>query len=206
MQGKPVQTPHSPEVHTPISTEEIARTFDEVTAPVDLSHHAIEDWVTLAIFWMMCAAVFAQFFTRYVLNNSFAWTEEVAVVCLVTVVFLGSVMCVRTCRHIQVDFIYRLLPLRPARVLATMVDVVTIACFAYLAWLVWRYASIIIDERMTTIDVSKTPFFMTIFAAFVLMALRALQVMLANLRRGYSALEKPEAFDGSQTDATGAQP
>ena len=127
-----MQPHHPPEHHTPISTEEIARTFDEVAGPVDLSHHGVEDWVTLAIFWIMCAAVFAQFFTRYVLNNSFAWTEEVAIFCLVTVVFLGSVMCVRTCRHIQVDFIYRLLPARPARVLATVVDIITIACFGEL--------------------------------------------------------------------------
>jgi TRAP-type C4-dicarboxylate transport system permease small subunit len=201
-----VQSPHPSEQHKPISTEEIARTFDEVAAPVDLSHHGVEDWVTLAIFWIMCAAVFAQFFTRYVLNNSFGWTEEVAIFCLVTVVFLGSAMCVRTCRHIQVDFIYRLMPPGLARVLATAVDLITIVVFGYLAWLVWRYASIIADERMTTIDFPKMPFFMTVFAAFVLMALRALQVMVANIRRGYSALERPEAFDGSQDDAPGARP
>jgi TRAP-type C4-dicarboxylate transport system permease small subunit len=200
-----VHSPNSSEIHTPISTEEIARTFDEATAPVDLSHYGVEDWVTLAIFWIMCAAVFAQFFTRYVLNDSFGWTEEVAIFCLVTVVFLGSAMCVRTCRHIQVDFIYRLMSPRAARVLATVVDVTTIVVFGYLAWLVWRYASIIADERMTTIDFPKMPFFMTVFAAFLLMALRALQVMVANIRRGYSALEKPEAFDGSQDDAPGAR-
>lgn len=200
-----MQSPHPSEQHKPISTEEIARTFDEAAAPVDLSHHGVEDWVTLAIFWIMCAAVFAQFFTRYVLNNSFGWTEEVAIFCLVTVVFLGSAMCVRTCRHIQVDFIYRLMPPGPARVLATAVDLITIVVFGYLAWLVWRYASIIADERMTTIDFPKMPFFMTVFAAFVLMALRALQVMVANIRRGYSALERPEAFDGSKDDAPGAR-
>jgi TRAP-type C4-dicarboxylate transport system permease small subunit len=191
---------------TLISVEEMAHAFEEDVGEVDLSGYAVEDWVTLAIFWIMCAAVFAQFFTRYVLNNSFGWTEEVAIFCLVTVVFLGSAMCVRTCRHIQVDFIYRLMSPRAARVLATAVDLITIVVFGYLAWLVWRYASIIADERMTTIDFPKMPFFMTVFAAFVLMALRALQVMVANIRRGYSALERPEAFDGSQNDAPGARP
>ena len=48
-------------------------------APVDLSgHNAPEDWLALALFWLMCAVVFLQFFTRYVLNDSFAWTEEIA--------------------------------------------------------------------------------------------------------------------------------
>ena len=184
--------------HTPISTEEITKTFDEADAPIDLSGHGIEDWLTLAVFWVMCGCVFLQFFTRYVLNNSFGWTEEVAIFCLVAVVFLGSVMCVKLTRHIHVDFLYRYLSPAVGRVLATFVDLVRIALFSYLAVLVWRYASIISEERMTTIDFPKMPFFMMVFAAFVLMAIRSVQVLVGNIRRGYSVLERPGAFDGSQ--------
>lgn len=187
------------EQHTQISREEIAKTFDEAEVPpVDLSGHGIEDWFTLAIFWLMCGAVFLQFFTRYVLNNSFGWTEEIAVYCLVAVVFLGSSMCVRLTRHIHVDFLYRYLPGLPGRALSTLVDVVRIGIFSYLAWLVWRYSSVIADETMTTINFPKMPVFMIVFAAFVLMALRAIQVAVANVRRGYSVLERPGAFDGSE--------
>jgi TRAP-type C4-dicarboxylate transport system permease small subunit len=186
------------EHHTPISTEEITRKFDEVEMPVDLSGHGWEDWASLVIFWLMCGCVFLQFFTRYVLNDSFGWTEEIAIFCLIGVVFLGSVMCVRMSRHIHVDFLYRYLPAGPARVLATFVDIVRIGLFSYLALLVWRYSSIISDERMTTIDFPKMPIFMVVFASFVLMGLRSVQVMIENIRRGYSVLERPGAFDGSQ--------
>lgn len=189
----------TPAHHTPISSEEIAKTFDEAEAPpIDLSGHGLEDWVTLAIFWLMCACVFVQFFTRYVLNNSFGWTEEIAVYCLVAVVFLGSSMCVRLSRHIHVDFIYRYLPGLPGRVLATCVDVVRIVVFSYLALLVWRYSTVIADETMTTINFPKMPVFMLVFAAFVLMALRSVQVAIGNWHRGYSVLERPGAFDGSE--------
>lgn len=187
------------EHHTQISREEIAKTFDEAEVPpVDLSDHGVEDWFTLAIFWLMCGAVFLQFFTRYVLNNSFGWTEEIAVYCLVAVVFLGSSMCVRLTRHIHVDFLYRYLAGLPGRVLSTFVDLVRICVFSYLAWLVWRYSSVIADETMTTVDFPKMPVFMVVFAAFVLMAVRATQVAFANFRRGYSVLERPGAFDGSE--------
>jgi TRAP-type C4-dicarboxylate transport system permease small subunit len=183
------------EHHTPITADEIARTFDEEVAPVELSSYTVEDWATLIIFWLMCGCVFLQFFTRYVLNNSFAWTEEIAIYCLVTVVFLGSVMCVRLSRHIHVDLLFRYLPAPAGRILATLVDVVRIGVFAYLAWLVWRYSSIISDEMMTTIQFPKQPVFMVVFAAFVLMSLRGIHVMIGNLRRGYSILERPDAFD-----------
>ena len=189
------------EVHTLVTSEEIAKTFDEEGAPIDLSGHGVEDWLTLAIFWAMCGCVFLQFFTRYVLNNSFAWTEEIAIFCLVAVVFLGSVMCVRLSRHIHVDFLYRYLAPKPARVMATCVDLVRIGLFSYLALLVWRYADIISDERMTTIDFPKMPLFMIVFAAFVLMALRSLQVMIGNIKRGYSIFENPSAFDAPVADA-----
>lgn len=189
---------HPPsEIHTPISSEELAKTFDEEVAPVDLSSYALEDWATLAIFWLMCGCVFLQFFTRYVLNNSFGWTEEIAIYCLVAVVFLGSVMCTRQSRHIHVDFLYRYLSPPLGRALAIFVDIARIVVFTYLAWLVWRYSSIISDEMMTTINFPKLPVFLIVFAAFALMALRGVQVAWKNWKRGYSVLERPGAFDGS---------
>ncbi len=190
-----------PEIHTPITSEEIAKTFDEVETPVDLSDHSPEDWVNLVIFWLMCGCVFLQFFTRYVLNNSFAWTEEVAIFCLVAIVFLGSAMCARTSRHIHVDFLYRYVGGLPGRALSTFVDLLRIVVFAYLAWLVWKYKSLIPDENMTTIDFPKWPFFMVVFVAFVLMALWSAKVAWDNFRRGYSVLERPGAFDGSEGNA-----
>jgi len=186
------------DIHTPITNDEIAKTFDEEVAPVDLSGHGLEDWATLAIFWVMCGCVFLQFFTRYVLNNSFAWTEEIAVYCLVTVVFLGSVMCTRTTRHIHVDFLYRYLPAGMGHLASTLVDILRVVVFGYLTLLVWRYSWVISEETMTTINFPKMPFFMVVFVAFAFMTLRALQVLVANWRRGYSVLERPGAFDGSE--------
>jgi TRAP-type C4-dicarboxylate transport system permease small subunit len=188
------------EIHTQITSEEIAKTFDEVEIPIDLSDHSPEDWVTLAIFWIMCGCVFLQFFTRYVLNNSFAWTEEIAIFCLVAIVFLGSAMCVRTSRHIHVDFLYRYLKGGAGRALSTFVDILRTVVFAYLALLVWRYANIIHDERMTTIDFPKMPFFMMVFAAFLLMAFWSVKVAWDNWQRGYSVLERPGAFDCSEIE------
>ena len=182
------------EHHTPITAEEIAHVFEE-EAPVDLSPYSVEDWVTLAVFWGMALCVFLQFFTRYALNNSLAWTEEIAINCLVVVVFLGSVWCVRQSRHIQVDMLYHYLPRGLARALSTFVDVVRVGFFAYACWLFWRYVGIVAGERMVTIDLPRGIVFWSVFVAFVLMLIRAVQVAVANWRRGYSVLERPEMFD-----------
>ena len=186
------------EIHTPVTGEEIAAVFDESAAPVDLGAFGPEDWVAMAIFWMMAGAVILQFITRYVLNDSFAWTEEIAVYCLIGVVFVGAAMCVRTSRHIQVDLIYRYLPPRAARILATFVLALQMAFFGYASWLVYKYASLIADERMTTVDLPKSIVFYTVLAGFVMMTLRAAQVLIVSLIQGYSVLERPGAFDGSE--------
>jgi TRAP-type C4-dicarboxylate transport system permease small subunit len=186
----------TPEIHTQVTAEELAQTFEESGhAPVDLSDYAFEDWLSLGLFWAMCLAVFVQFFTRYVLNDSFAWTEEIASNLNVALVFVGSAMCVRLSRHIQVDFLYRLLPPRAGRLLATGVDIVRVAFFAYGAVLIWRFMDIVADEQMTTIALPKNLAYAFVFIGFVLMFFRSLLVAVANWRRGYSVLERPEAFD-----------
>src|SRR3954471_16435094 len=113
------------EVHKQITAEEIAHTFeDEAPKGADLSPYAFEDWLALAIFWFMALCVFLQFFTRYVLNDRYAWTEEIATYCLIGVVVIGSSMCVGLSRHIQVDLVFRYLPHGAARALSTVIDLI----------------------------------------------------------------------------------
>lgn len=186
--------PHAP---IEVAPEELVRSFAAADHhEVDLSGYSVEDWICFGFFWIMTALVFLQFFTRYVLNDSFAWTEELAVYSLIPVVFVGSAMCVRRSRHIQVNILYRYLPKAPARVLSTAVDLMRSAFFAYVAWLVMRFALAVNNEPMTTIEWNKSHVYWLAFAGFVLMLVRSIQVTWENWRRGYSILERPEAFDG----------
>jgi len=187
------------ELHRQATADEIAHTFEEgepVTA--DLSPYAAEDWLALAIFWIMAFCVFLQFFTRYALNDSYAWTEEIATYCLIAVVFVGSAMCVRMSRHIQVDLLFRYLPRLPARALSTAIDVVRIAFLTYVIKLIWVFIDVIGDERMTTIKFPKKYVYYLVLFGFVLMSVRSIQVAIQNWRRGYSILERPGAFDGTE--------
>src|SRR5213078_5313408 len=92
--------------------------FHAHDAPVDLSHYTFEAWIAFAFFWVLAATIFYQFFTRYVLNDSAAWTEEIARYLLMSTVFVAVAAGVRRTRHIHVDFLYRLLPPRAGRILS----------------------------------------------------------------------------------------
>lgn len=186
--------------HDAVSAEELAHSFEEADQHhADLSDVAPEDWLALVIFWLMCGLVFLQFFTRYALNDSYAWTEELATNCLIGVVFIGAAMCVRRNRHIQVDILYRFLPAGPARVLATLVDLTRIGLLATIVYLGWQYIGMVGDEAMTTINWPKNIVYWAALLGFALMLARAVMVAARNWRQGYSVLERPEAYDGTET-------
>ncbi len=108
-------------------------TMDE--APVSIADIRLIDAPALIMFWVLAIVVFMQFFTRYVLNDSLAWTEEVARYLLVLVAFLGSVSAVRRGSHIMLEFLFRMIPATYARILALIAETITLGLFASLTWI-----------------------------------------------------------------------
>jgi TRAP-type C4-dicarboxylate transport system permease small subunit len=166
--------------------------FHAEDAPIDLGQYTAEDWTAFLLFWALALNVFYQFFTRYVLNDSAAWTEEVARYLLISTVFIGVSGAVRRTRHIHVDFLYRLMPPWLGRALSTLVDVLKVAFFGYAAVLTWQMMEKMSFYRMTLIDLPMNVIYAACLAGFGFSAVRALQVLVENWRRGYSALERPE--------------
>ena len=159
---------------------------------VDISVYGWEDWVSFVLFWMMAAVVFYQVFTRYVLDDSAGWTEEIARYFLVAVVFIGASMSVRKNNHIQVDYFFRLMPHAMARVLSTLVDLVRCAFLGYAVWLTWLLIQRIGSQPMAVVELPVGLVFSCMLFGFVLMFLRSLQVAWRHWRQGYSVLERPE--------------
>ncbi|WP_280150605.1 TRAP transporter small permease [Piscinibacter sp. XHJ-5] len=159
---------------------------------IDLARYRAEDWLALALFWLLGLTVFYQFFTRYALNDSAAWTEEIARYLLVTTVFVGAAMCVRKNNHIQVDFFYHLLPARLMRVMSTLVDLVRIVFFAACIGLTWQLMQRIGSSRMAVVDLPMGLVYGAVLVGFGLMTWRSIGVAVANWKRGASVLEKPE--------------
>ena len=161
---------------------------------VDLSATTAEAWLALGIFWVLGATVVYQFFTRYVMNDSAAWTEEIARYLLIATVFIGATIGVVKNNHIQVDFFYRYMPARMARVMATVVDVLRVGFFgAAVVLTLLMMQKLGSNSRMTLIDLPMNYVYAVCLLGFVLMTLRAVLVARRHWRRGYSVLERPES-------------
>lgn len=161
---------------------------------VDLSGTPPEAWIALAFFWILGSVVFYQFFTRYVMNDSAAWTEEIARYLLIATVFTGATIGVIKNNHIQVDFFYRYMPAPMARVMATAVDALRTAFFAAAVVLtVLMMLKLGSNSRMTMIDLPMNWVYATALAGFAMMTVRSVLVARHHWRRGYSVLERPES-------------
>ncbi|MSQ56139.1 MAG: TRAP transporter small permease [Limnohabitans sp.] len=165
--------------------------FHSTDEEVDLSGTPIEAWVALFFFWALGLTVFHQFFTRYVLNNSAAWTEEIARYLLIASVFTGAAIGVAKNNHIQVDFFYRHLPHVVCRALSVLTDLLRCAFLGTATFLTWQMMERLGSYKMTIVDLPMNIVYGICMFGFATMFLRSLWVAKVHWERGYSVLEKP---------------
>lgn len=153
-----------------------------------LSSYSPEDWVAFIFFWVLAATVFLQFFSRYVLNDSIAWTEEIARYLLICVTFIGAATAVRRNSHIHVEFFYLYLPHGIARALSTAVDLLRIGFYGLCIWLTWKVMLVMRTQQMVVIEWPLSIIYAVVLVGFVVMTLRAVQVAIRHWRSGTSLL------------------
>ena len=160
--------------------------------PIVLSGYAFESWIAFGFFWLLALNIFYQFFTRYVMNDSAAWTEEIARYLLICVVFIGMAAAVRTNTNIHVDFFYRLMPAWMGRATSTLVDVGRIVFFVIVTVLTYQMMQKMGTYKMTIIDLPMNLVYGVCMAGFAFAAIRSVQVAVRHWKQGYSVLERPE--------------
>jgi TRAP-type transport system small permease protein len=158
----------------------------------DLSGFQRDDGLVVAVFWVLAFVVFLQFFTRYVLNNSLGWTEEIARFLLIAVTFLGVVMAVRRESQIAVELAFRWLSRPVRKALQYVIDVVSIVFYAYMGYLCTQVAERT-QQKMVSIDFPKSSVYWLISACFLVMTIYGLIVFWRHLRTGSSRLIDPES-------------
>jgi TRAP-type C4-dicarboxylate transport system permease small subunit len=147
--------------------------------------HYPEDWLSFVIFWAMAAVVFLQFFTRYVLNDSIAWTEEIARYLLMWVTFIGAAVAMRRRTHIAVEVLLHFLPLPAVRVLGFLIDLCVVGFAALLSWFAISITQRMQIQTMTVIEWPMSIVYGGVALGCFLMLWRAVRLFLADMRRGW---------------------
>ena len=156
-----------------------------------IEHHP-EDWIAFVIFWSLAFIVFLQFFTRYVLNDSLAWTEEIARYGLMWITFIGGALVTRKNTHIAVELLSNVMKPGPMRAaLLATVDFITLGFLGLLA-----YFSVLIVERMqyqrmTVFDLPMSLVYGGVGLGCFLMFGRQLWIFWCNAREGWRTPPDP---------------
>jgi TRAP-type transport system small permease protein len=87
------------------------------------------------------AIIFVNALTRYALNYSFIWAEEVVIGLVPWLAVTGLFLSVRRRRMIQIEFFLGKFPPAGRRLLATLADLLGAVMLAWLAWLGFRYVA-----------------------------------------------------------------
>ena len=172
--------------------DQLAASFGEADETVDLSDTIAEAWLALLFFWALGLTVLYQFITRYVFNDSAAWTEEIARYLLIATVFVGAVIGVAKNNHIQVDFFYRFMPQGLSRSVSVLTDVLRVAFLATASYLTWLLMQKMGNYQMTIVNLPMNIVYGVVLLAFVLMTWRSVWVMRRHWQQGYSVLERPD--------------
>lgn len=132
------------------------------------------DIPALVLFIVLAAVVLLQFLSRYVLNDSVAWTEEVARYLLIAVAYGGSIGALRRGEHIFLEVIYRRVSAASVKALVVLVDLLSVVFHAVLTYLAANLA-LVADRRMISIDLPKSIVYG--FVAITLLAATVVAVM-----------------------------
>jgi len=153
---------------------------------VVIEHHP-EDWLAFVLFWALASIVFLQFYTRYILNDSLAWTEEIARYGLMWITFIGGSIVVRKQANIAVEVLLHFASKPVRRILLVIIDIIKLGFIALLA-----YFSVTITERMavqtmTVIDWPMSYVYGGVAVGCFLMLARQIQCFWRNARDGWRA-------------------
>jgi TRAP-type C4-dicarboxylate transport system permease small subunit len=162
--ASPAHPPGQPPAETVPDVETLFEEWQAQESHVDLSDLRWIDAFVFVVFWALFAVVFLQFYTRYVLNSSLGWTEEIARYLLIGVTFIGSMTAMRKGSHIAVEALLVFLPERGKHWVLVVVDgLVALFCVA-MAWYAYRLGALA-PGYMVSIDIPKGYMYWIVAAA-----------------------------------------
>jgi TRAP-type C4-dicarboxylate transport system permease small subunit len=186
---KPLASPRAagtgqapPPDEVPGDVDALFEEWQKQEAHVDLSDLRWTDVLVFAIFWGLFAVVFLQFYTRYVLNDSLGWTEEIARYLLILVTFVGSIMAMRKGSHIAVEALLVFLPREAKHWTLVAVDGLVALFCGGMAWYAYQLGALA-PGYMVSIDIPKGYMYWVVAAALAGITVHAAFRFVRRLRR-----------------------
>lgn len=139
-----------------------------------------EDFLAFVMFVALGTVVFLQFFTRYVLNDPFGWTEEIARYLLIGTTFFGCMVGTRHNAHIKLELTEKIFPPRWVLFIANrLIPFISLLLLLYLTWSAFSL-TMLSSRKMTSLpSVPLTVVYIPVMGCLIAMALHNFAALIA---------------------------
>ncbi|GAK98059.1 TRAP-type C4-dicarboxylate transport system [Nonlabens tegetincola] len=114
------------------------------------------EWIMILIFALLVLDVFLQVASRYVLGESFTWTEEFARFALIWLTILGAAYLNGKKEHLSMDFLYQKFSVSNQKKVAVLIEVL-IFLFALVVMVIGGlnlvYTTLYLDQLSGTLRI-----------------------------------------------------
>jgi TRAP-type C4-dicarboxylate transport system permease small subunit len=155
---------------------------EQEAAEVKWSDYRVEDYLALVVFGVLISLVFLQVVSRYVFNNSFIWSEELARYHFITLTFIGAIMAARRGSFIRIELFSSFLPSKARRRLSLLLNVVELIFLTMATGLAWKMFLFMCAKKMVSVNISMGFPYASILIGFLGITLRTLQLLVRRLR------------------------
>ncbi|MDD1783627.1 TRAP transporter small permease [Enterovibrio sp. ZSDZ35] len=141
-------------------------------------------WLCTLVFWVLAFVLFFQFFTRYFLNDSAVWTEEIARNILIILTFFGSALALQRNAHICVQYFVSRMSRSLQGYIYWFNTLLQSLFYAGAVYLCSEVASATQFQKLMAVNVSKSVIYQCVAIAFVVMLCIQLAQAWHKLRKG----------------------
>ncbi|RVT81890.1 TRAP transporter small permease [Rhodobacteraceae bacterium CCMM004] len=139
-------------------------------------------WLLIVLLAGMIAVVFLQVLSRYLLDASLIWSEEVARLLFISLIFVGAAVLARRREHLTVTVFTDLLPDRGRHVADALASLVGLICSSYLLRGAWATFGREWDQRTPALQFPMGVIFGLILASCALLLFWLLLTFLVSAR------------------------
>lgn len=141
-------------------------------------------YVLTAMVLAMTLVILAQIFWRYVLELPLVWSEELALILMCWITFLGSAMLLQSREHLAIDFLVAQMPLPLARAVAVFGSVLILLFCISLVYGAWILMGRTVNSITPGLKVSVAWQYGGAFVGGILLVLSSLEQIADELGLG----------------------
>ena len=125
--------------------------------------------------------VLMNVFLRYFMNTGIYWSEEVATMCFVWCIFVGSASAYKNGAHLGVDLLVKKLPKIPRAIVKIIVDILLIAINGYILYLSVKFVSTSYLKPTAVLAISSAWASSSLIVGFGLTTIYAIRDLISDI-------------------------